>query len=334
MTLSPGTLLDKKDKMLLEILHSAACVDRRNIFVVSKDEFYLDAFFLELYETLKNIQDLSVTRMFQPDVEGIVGWFNKLLAELSIDEARNSESRNKTVIFMPEITNANLQDWISCESLISAFPGANVSLIAFGRADKINATTLKNIGSKNQNRLIRLPELSPDRVEPYFRELKETGELSTILSGLTDSPWVSLAKAILDEPVTEPSDSFLATGVTDLTDYEPVAPLLEVQTANRSDIQSSSTSSISTNEVEQDKRALGWLGQFSVATSIFFTAFVVLFVIFDYAFAWGVEFPRKDLLHLWLNELVDLLGYVSDAIQLYFDRLLGERSLTLAFTDR
>ena len=331
MTLSSDTLLDANDKAMLEFLHSVTCIERQNIFVISQDEFYLDAFFIQLYEILKKTDDLTVHRMFQPDVEGIVGWFNKLLAGLSIDEARISESSNKTVIFMPEISNANLQDWISCESLISAFPGANVSLIAFGRVDKINTTTLTNIGSKNQNRLIRLPELSPDRVEAYFRELKETGELSVILRGLTNSQWESLAKAILDEPVTELSDSFSATGGAALTDYKLEASEPEGQAAKQPDVQ---LSSIDTIDIEQDKRTLSWLAQFTIATSLFFTAFVLLFVIFDYTYAWGVEFPRKDLLHLWLNELVDLLGNISNIVQPYLDKLTGERSLTLDFTDR
>ena len=331
MTLNADALLDANDKAMLEFLHSVTCIERQNIFVISQDEFYLDAFFIQLYEQLNKTDDLTLHRMFQPDVEGIVGWFNKLLAELSIDEARNSESNNKTVIFMPEITNSNLQDWISCESLISAFPGANVSLIAFGRADKINTTTLTNIGSKNQNRLIRLPELSPDRVEAYFRELKETGELSVILRGLTNSQWESLAKAILNQSVTELNDSFSATESADFTNYKLEAPESEDQIAKQPNVQSSS---IDTNDVEQDERALGWLAQFAIATSLFFTAFVSLFVVFDYAYAWGVEFPRKDLLHLWLNELVDLLGYVADLVQPYLDKLIGERSLTLAFTDR
>ena len=107
--------------------------------------------------------------MFQPDVEGIVGWFNKLLAELSIDEARNLDDQPKTIIFMPEITNSNIQDWISCESLIGAFPGANVSLIAFGLADKINPPTVANIAAKRQSSVVKLPQLSPERLSAFSR---------------------------------------------------------------------------------------------------------------------------------------------------------------------
>ena len=132
-----------------------------------------------------------------------MGWFNKLLAEVSIDEARNLDDRPKTIIFMPEITNANIQDWISCESLIGAFPGANASLVAFGLTDKINPPTVANIAAKRQNSVVRLPQLSPERVEPFFRKAKKSGELSVLMSALIDSPLRELAETIQDEVETE-----------------------------------------------------------------------------------------------------------------------------------
>ena len=165
-------MLDDKDEILLETLRQDVCVGRKNVLVISEEEFYLDAIFLRLYNELKDTDGLAVHRMFQPDVEGIVGWFNKLLAEVSIDEARNLDDQPKTIIFMPEITNSNIQDWISCESLIGAFPGANVSLIASGRTDKINPPTVANIAAKRQNCVVSLPQLSPERVELFFREAK------------------------------------------------------------------------------------------------------------------------------------------------------------------
>ena len=82
-------MLDDKDEILLETLRQDVCVGRKNVLVISEEEFYLDAIFLRLYDALKEVEELVVHRMFQPDVEGIVGWFNKLLAEVSIDEARN-----------------------------------------------------------------------------------------------------------------------------------------------------------------------------------------------------------------------------------------------------
>ena len=105
VTLGTDVLLDDKDEFLLESLQQDVCIGRKNVLVISDEEFYLDAIFLRLYDALKDIEEFAVHRMFQPDVEGIVGWFNKLLAEVSIDEARNLDDQPKTIIFMPEITN-------------------------------------------------------------------------------------------------------------------------------------------------------------------------------------------------------------------------------------
>ena len=203
MKISDHVLLDDHDEILLETLRQDVCVGRKNVLVISQEEFYLDAFFLCLYNELKDTSGLVVHRMFQPDVEGIVGWFNKLLAELSIDEARNLDDQPKTIIFMPEITNSNIQDWISHESLIGAFPGANVSLIAFGLADKINPPTVANIAAKRQNSVVKLPQLSPERVERFFKEAKQSGELSVLMPALIASPWRQLALTIEEEAETE-----------------------------------------------------------------------------------------------------------------------------------
>jgi hypothetical protein len=98
VALGTDVLLDDEDEFLLETMQQDVYVWRKNVFVISEEEFYLDAIFLRLYNALKDMQGLAVHRMFQPDVEGIVGWFNKLLAEVSIDEARNLDDQPKTIL--------------------------------------------------------------------------------------------------------------------------------------------------------------------------------------------------------------------------------------------
>jgi len=270
-------LLDDKDEILLETLRQDACVGRKNVLVISEEEFYLDAIFLRLYNELKDTDGLAVHRMFQPDVEGIVGWFNKLLAEVSIDEARNLDDQPKTIIFMPEITNSNIQDWISCESLIGAFPGANVSLIAFGRADKINPPTVANIAAKRQNSVVSLPQLSPERVEPFFREAKQSGELSVLMSALIDSPWRELALTIQDELETEVEAS------NDIADKLNPSSLEEsgVDDPKKSE---SHVNLNSDNEVDPAQNDHSWLRRFVVTTALFFIAFLSIIFAWDFLY--------------------------------------------------
>ncbi len=270
-------MLDDKDEILLETLRQDVCVGRKNILVISEEEFYLDAIFLRLYNELKDTDGLAVHRMFQPDVEGIVGWFNKLLAEVSIDEARNLDDQPKTIIFMPEITNSNIQDWISCESLIGAFPGANVSLIAFGRTDKINPPTAANIAAKRQNSVVRLPQLSPERVEPFFREAKQSGELSVLMSTLIDSPWRELALAIQDEVVTEveaSNDTIDKLNPSSLDEFGVDDPKKSEGDVNLN----------GDNEVDPAKNDNSWLRHFVVTTALFFIAFLSIILAWDFLY--------------------------------------------------
>ena len=270
-------MLDDKDEILLETLRQDVCVGRKNVLVISEEEFYLDAIFLDLYNELKDMDGLAVHRMFQPDVEGIVGWFNKLLAEVSIDEARNLDDQPKTIIFMPEITNANIQDWISCESLIGAFPGANVSLIAFGRTDKINPPTVANIAAKRQNSVVRLPQLSPERVEPFFREAKQSGELSVLMSALIDSPWRELALTIQDEVETEVEASSHTVDKLNPSSLEESGA--EDPKQSESDVNLNSD-----NEVDPAQNDHSWLRRFAVTTALFFIGFLAIIFALDFLY--------------------------------------------------
>ena len=277
MKLGNDVLLDDKDEILLETLRQDVCVGRKNVLVISEEEFYLDAIFLRLYNELKDTDGLAVHRMFQPDVEGIVGWFNKLLAEVSIDEARNLDDQPKTIIFMPEITNSNIQDWISCESLIGAFPGANVSLIASGRTDKINPPTVANIAAKRQNSVVSLPRLSPERVKLFFREAKQSGELSVLMSALVDSPWRELALTIQDEVETEVEAS------NDTEDKLNPSSLEEsgVDDPKKSE---SDVNLNSDHEVDPAQNDHSWLRRFVVTTALFFIAFLSIIFAWDFLY--------------------------------------------------
>ena len=301
MTLGDNVLLDDKDEILLETLLQDVCIGRKNVLVISEEEFYLDAIFLRLYNELKDMNGLAVHRMFQPDVEGIVGWFNKLLAEVSIDEARNVDDQPKTIIFMPEITNANIQDWISCESLIGAFPGANVSLIAFGLADKINPPTVANIAAKRQNSVVKLPQLALERVESFFREAKKSGELSVLMSALIDSPWRELALTIQDEVEKEVEanndtiDKFMPTSLEESGIDDP-------KTSGSADNLESDS------EVDLNQNEHTWLRRFVVTTAIFFTVFLSLIFALDFFYGSNRGQLITQSVIPWLEWFLSMLG--------------------------
>ena len=294
MKISDHVLLDDHDEILLETLRQDVCLGRKNVLVISQEEFYLDAFFLCLYNELKDASGLVVHRMFQPDVEGIVGWFNKLLAELSIDEARNLDDQPKTIIFMPEITNSNIQDWISCESLIGAFPGANVSLIAFGLADKINPPTVANIAAKRQNSVVKLPQLSPERVERFFREAKQSGELSVLMPALIASPWRELALTIEEEAETE---------VEANSDTADTVKSTSLEESGADDLKRSETTVNlnSDNGVDPPQSGHRWSRRFIAATFVLFVPFLFTIFALDYFYSLSEVALSIESVMSWLE---------------------------------
>ena len=300
MKISDHVLLDDHDEILLETLRQDVCLGRKNVLVISQEEFYLDAFFLCLYNELKDASGLVVHRMFQPDVEGIVGWFNKLLAELSIDEARNLDDQPKTIIFMPEITNSNIQDWISCESLIGAFPGANVSLIAFGLADKINPPTVANIAAKRQNSVVKLPQLSPERVERFFKEAKQSGELSVLMPALIASPWRELALTIEEEAETE------VEAKSDTADTVK-STSLEVSGADDPKRSETTVNLNSDNGVDPPQSGHRWLRRFIAATFVLFVPFLFTIFALDYFYSLSEVALSIESVMSWLEWFSSML---------------------------
>ena len=300
MKISDHVLLDDHDEILLETLRQDVCLGRKNVLVISQEEFYLDAFFLCLYNELKDASGLVVHRMFQPDVEGIVGWFNKLLAELSIDEARNLDDQPKTIIFMPEITNSNIQDWISCESLIGAFPGANVSLIAFGLADKINPPTVANIAAKRQNSVVKLPQLSPERVERFFREAKQSGELSVLMPALIASPWRELALTIEEEAETE---------VEANSDTADTVKSTSLEESGADDLKRSETTVNlnSDNGVDPPQSGHRWSRRFIAATFVLFVPFLFTIFALDYFYSLSEVALSIESVMSWLEWFSSML---------------------------
>ena len=317
MTLGTDPLLDDRDEFLLETVQQEICIGRKNVLVISQEEFYLDAIFLRLYNALKDVEGLAVHRMFQPDVQGIVGWFNKLLAEISIDEARNLDDQPKTIIFMPEITNSNIQDWISCESLIGAFPGANVSLIAFGLTDKINPPTVANIAAKRQNSVVRLPQLSPERVEPFFREAKKSGELSVLMSALIiDSPWRELALTIQDEVETEDEASIDSVDKLNPTSLEDSSIDDQEKSENAVNLNSD-------NDVDVAQNDRSWLRRFIVTTALFFVAFLSLIFALDFLYGSNQGALIIQSVVSWLDWLFSMLEHLVSWGASFVDRLLS-----------
>jgi hypothetical protein len=184
------------DESILATARDALLTGMSNVFIVSEEEFHIDACFLALYHQLKREPRLRLHRMRSPKVDDIVELFNTVLADLSIEEARNQQANERHIIVMPDFGPNAGQEWMACESLVNTFPGANVGILAFSTIDNHDASALQQLSLKSRNKLIRLSPLDSASMEQYLSHCHDKGALLEILPSLADSQWYGLASDI------------------------------------------------------------------------------------------------------------------------------------------
>lgn len=191
------------DEGVLAAARDALITGASNVFIVGEEEFHIDACFLALYQQLKREPGLQLHRMMSPKVDDIVELFNTVLADLTIDEARNHQTQERHIIVMPDFGPNAGKEWMACESLVNTFPGANVGLLAFSTLDNHDASALQQLSLKARNKLMRLSKMDHGVMERYLTDCHERGALTELLPTLTDSPWYELAITIMGLTTSE-----------------------------------------------------------------------------------------------------------------------------------
>ena len=184
------------DESILATARDALLTGMSNVFIVGEEEFHIDACFLALYHQLKLEPGLQLHRMMSPKVDDIVELFNTVLADLSIEEARNQQAHERHIIVMPDFGPNAGKEWMACESLVNTFPGSNVGMLAFSTIDNHDASALQQLSLKSRNKLIRFTPMRRAAMERYLKECHESGALREMLPSLTDSQWYGLASEI------------------------------------------------------------------------------------------------------------------------------------------
>ena len=184
------------DESVLATARDALLTGMCNVFIVGEEEFHIDACFLALYHQLKLEPGLQLHRMMSPKVDDIVELFNTVLADLSIEEARNQQANDRHIIVMPDFGPNAGKEWMACESLVNTFPGANVGMLAFSTIDNHDASALQQLSLKSRNKLIRLSPMDSASMEHYLNNCHERGALLEMLPSLADSQWYGLASDI------------------------------------------------------------------------------------------------------------------------------------------
>ncbi len=184
------------DERILAAARDALLTGMSNVFIVGEEEFHIDACFLALYQQLKREPGLQLHRMMSPKVDDIVELFNTVLADLSIEEARNQQAHERHIIVMPDFGPNAGKEWMACESLVNTFPGANVGMLAFSTIDNHDASALQQLSLKSRNKLFRLTPMDSASMEHYLNHCHKRGALLEMLPSLTDSQWYGLASDI------------------------------------------------------------------------------------------------------------------------------------------
>ena len=208
------------DERILAAAHDALLTGMSNVFIVGEEEFHIDACFLALYQQLKREPGLQLHRMMSPKVDDILELFNTVLADLSIEEARNQQAHERHIIVMPDFGPNAGKEWMACESLVNTFPGANVGMLAFSTIDNHDASALQQLSLKSRNKLLRLTPMDSASMEHYLNNCHERGALFKMLPTLTDSQWYGLASDIAGLSV----DDAPRHSVSDYDESKSVAP--------------------------------------------------------------------------------------------------------------
>ena len=88
--------------------------------------------------------------MMSPKVDDIVELFNTVLADLSIEEARNQQAHERHIIVMPDFGPNAGKEWMACESLVNTFP---VPMSGCWRFQRLIIMTPRRFSSYRSNRV-------------------------------------------------------------------------------------------------------------------------------------------------------------------------------------
>ena len=301
------------DEKVLAAAREALLEGMSNVFIVGEEEFHIDACFLALYQQLKLVPGLQLHRMMSPKVDDIVELFNTVLADLSIEEARNQRAQERHIIVMPDFGPNAGKEWMACESLVNTFPGANVGMLAFSTLDNHDASTLQQLSLKARNKLMRLTPMDDVVMERYLGECHARGVLLEMLPSLQDSQWYELASSILGLDAEDAIKQSVSDYDEVMSEAAEISDELEVLADPAAEV--SEEASIA----KPRKRLINWRALLPRISSLISVAFIILFAGALLLVVAGTLHPPIwettqifvkpwfDQLMIWLGQLLEYL---------------------------
>ena len=298
------------DERTLAAARDALLTGMSNVFIVGEEEFHIDACFLALYQQLKREPGLQLHRMMSPKVDDIVELFNTVLADLSIEEARNQQAHERHIIVMPDFGPNAGKEWMACESLVNTFPGANVGMLAFSTINNHDASALQQLSLKSRNKLIRLTPMDSASMEHYLNHCHARGVLLEMLPSLTDSQWYGLASDIAGLS----ADNAPTHSVSDYDELKSAAP---APTPSPDPPETEASSDEPEEEPAKERKLwINWAALLPRVASLISAGLIVLFAAALFLAVAGalhppiweatqaIAIPLWDQLMVWLEQLL------------------------------
>ena len=298
------------DESVLAAARDALLTGMCNVFIVGEEEFHIDACFLALYHQLKLEPGLQLHRMMSPKVDDIVELFNTVLADLSIEEARNQQANDRHIIVMPDFGPNAGKEWMACESLVNTFPGANVGMLAFSTIDNHDASALQQLSLKSRNKLIRLSPMDSASMEHYLNNCHERGALLEMLPSLADSQWYGLASNVAGLSADDaPTHS--------VSDYDELKSAAPAPTPSPDPSETEASSDEPEEEPAKERKPwINWAALLPRVASLISASLIVLFAAVLFLAVAGalhppiweatqaIAIPLWDQLMVWLEQLL------------------------------
>lgn len=147
-----------EDQSKLTHAYTALCTENHNILFIGDDEDHLDHVFVEFYNAIKEDGGLFTHRLLSPTMEEFTALMNKLVDQVTIEQALVNELQLRHVIFVPDVVRETQAEWAACESALSAIPGVQVRMVSCARRTALDLKSLYPLLKKSACEIIFFDE--------------------------------------------------------------------------------------------------------------------------------------------------------------------------------
>jgi hypothetical protein len=219
--------LRRQDKQSIATISDILLGAKPYVVVAGPGAGLISHYFELIYRQVKANDDLAIDVFLPATADGLLARFNDVLAELSVDEARQAPTgfSQRRILMLSESADLGQREWDLMARLLGDFPGANFGLLVFvDEPDNVLVQGfMKSMGSKLKHCALNFP--NGDELQQLLESADGEDQESQVFDTLRRLG-VSFGEAV------EPIDN---AGVANLSSSksESAAPLFYLSSAGR-----------------------------------------------------------------------------------------------------